>query len=123
MKRKSLVVFVCFVFLVMSAGAWGAEGEPSLATVDALSGDVQVGREGQWRRLAVGDALAEGEIVKTGPASRATILFDGDLKADVGEGIEITLSDLLLKTRLEKMKSTISEPTDTEKVEMKVPGR
>jgi hypothetical protein len=79
-----------------------------------------VGGGGTWRPAAVGESVAEGQLIRTGPASGADILFSDDVAAAVGAETEISVSDLLLKARLEKMRSKVSAPSDTQKVQMQV---
>ena len=86
----------------------------------AMRGEVQIGREGTWSPAALDEKLREGEIIRAGKKSEASILFEDGVTAVVGEGVEIDVADLELKTRLEMMKSKISRPTDSERVGLKV---
>lgn len=119
---KTAVLFCALALFLMPAvivrGETGA-GEV-LGTVEALSGEVKVGEGGSWSPAAAGQELREGQMIRTGAASEADILFEGKIGAVVGPEAEIEVSDLLLRTRLEQMRSKISAPADTRKVEMQV---
>lgn len=107
------------VLLALPAGAETGSGEV-LGSLTAVSGDVQVGSAGNWTAAAVGGELREGQVIRTGPDSKAAVLFGEDIAASLGAGIEVEVSDLLLKTRLENMRSRVSAPVEEQKVEMQV---
>lgn len=110
--------------MVSVAGAQEASGSPGVAEpvgrIVALTGAVQVGRDGQWQAAAEKQPLFETQVIKTGAQSAVEILFTPDLAAKLGEGVEIKIGDLLLKTQLEKTKAKITAPADATKVEMQV---
>jgi hypothetical protein len=112
-------ILAAIVLLLAPAVMAGAE-EEILGTVTALRGGVQVGQGGVWSPAGMGQELQDGQVIKTGSEAGADILFGENLTASVGPETEIEVSDLLLKTRLEKMRSKVSLPTDTRKVEMQV---
>jgi hypothetical protein len=114
-----LCALALFLAPAVTARAETGAGEV-LGTVEALSGEVKVGAGGAWSPAAAGQELREGQVIRTGAASEADILFGGKIGAVVGPEVEIKVSDLLLRTRLEQMRSKISPPVDTRKVEMQV---
>jgi hypothetical protein len=119
---RAAAILGVLVLLCAPPAAWGegpSGGEPA-GTLTALEGDVQVGEGGTWRPAAVGESVAEGQFIRTGAASGADVLFSGDVAAAVGAEMEIAVSDLLLKARLEKMRTKVSAPSDTQKVQMQV---
>jgi hypothetical protein len=81
---------------------------------------VQVGEEGQWRAVSSGEPVTEEQSIRTGPESTASVQFGEGVSTAVEAEMEITVSDLLLRARLEKMRSRVSAPTDTQRVEMQV---
>ena len=113
---------LCAAMVVLLALPAGAEkgSEEVLGALTAVSGDVQIGSAGNWEAAAVGGELREGQVIRTGADSEAVVLFGEDIPASLGAGVEVEVSDLLLKTRLEKMRSRISAPMEEQKVEMQV---
>jgi hypothetical protein len=112
-------ILAAIVLLLGPAVMAGAE-EEVLGTVTALSGGVQVGQGGVWSPAGLGQELRDGQVIKTGAEAGADILFGEEIAGSVGPETEIEVSDLLLKSRLEKMRSKVSLPADTRKVEMQV---
>jgi hypothetical protein len=111
--------------LVLALGAGGgagarAEGPLPVGTVVAVTGTVQVGRDGVWQAAAAKTNLFEGQTIRTAAASGADILFEGDVPAKLGEKTEIAVADLQLKAQLEKAKAKIGAPADTTKATLEV---
>lgn len=117
MKKTVLLVILVLVFFPVAA--FSAD-EAVLGSVQAVSGDVSIGQGEEWAAAAVGAGLKEGQVLRTGPGSEAQVLFEGDVSAVVAENTSIEVSDLLLKSRLEKMKGKVSTPADGHKVELEV---
>jgi len=97
-----------------------AEGPLPVGTVIAITGTVQVGKDGVWQPAAAKMNLFEGQTIRTAEASGADILFTGETPSKLGEKTEIAVADLLLKAQLEKAKAKISPPADATKAEMQV---
>ena len=113
-------VWLVFLVLVVFPVVAHSTDDAVLGSVQALSGDVSIGQGEVWAPAAVGSGLKEGQVLRTGPDSRAEVLFEGDVSAVVSEKTSIEVSDLLLKSRLEKMKGKVSTPADSRKVELEV---
>lgn len=111
------------VALAVTAAAWvsaaRAEGPVAVGTVVAVTGTVEVGRDGVWQPAAAKMSLFEGEMLRAAAASGADILF-GEVPGRLGEKSEIAVADLMLKAQLERAKSKIAAPADATKVEMQV---
>jgi hypothetical protein len=113
--------FILAAIVLLLAPAVTADAEEEvLGTVTALRGGVQIGQGGAWSPAGLGQELQDGQMIRTESEAGADILFGEDITASVGPETEIEVSDLLLKARLEKMRSKVSLPTDTRKVEMQV---
>ena len=91
-----------------------------VGTVVAVTGTVQVGRDGVWQEAAPRLHLFEGQTIRTAASSGAEIMFDGELPARLGEKAEIPVADLMLKARLEKLRAKIAAPGDTIKADIQV---
>jgi hypothetical protein len=120
---KRLLMVAAMAALLVPVPLFGEEPVDEgdvVGTVRAVRGEVQIGREGTWSPAALDEKLREGEIIRAGKKSEASILFEDGVTAVVGEGVEIAVADLELKTRLEMMKSKISRPTDSKRVGLEV---
>ncbi len=120
---RRYVMIAAMAALLVPVATFGEEpvgGGDVVGTVRAVRGEVQIGREGTWSPAALDEKLREGEVIRAGKKSEASILFEDGVTAVVGEGVEIDVADLELKTRLEMMKSKISRPTDSERVGLEV---
>lgn len=119
--KKTFCVVCAFVLLLPALlKAEGPVSEGVLGTLGAVQGEVQLGEGGEWKAAAAGAQLHEGQVLRTGPEGSAEVLFSDSVTASVGEKTEIGVADLLMKTRLEQMRSKVSEPTGVEKVDMQV---
>lgn len=105
---------------VVGVPAARAEGPLPVGTVVAVTGSVQVGRDGVWQPAAEKLNLFEGQVIRTAELSGVEVLFEGGMPATLGEKVEIAVDDLLLKARLEQTKAKISAPPDATKAEMQV---
>jgi hypothetical protein len=97
-----------------------AEGPLPIGTVVAITGTVEVGRDGVWQPAVVRGHLFDGQTIRAAAASGAEILFEGDVAARLGEKTEIAVADLQLKAQLEKAKAKIGTPADTTKATLEV---
>jgi hypothetical protein len=122
MGRRAVVMAGLVLVLVVAAviPAAMAEGPLPMGSVVAVTGTVEVGRDGVWQEAAPRLHLFEGQTIRTAASSGAEIMFDGDLTARLGEKSEIPVADLLLKARLEKLRAKIAAPGDTIKADMQV---
>jgi len=122
MGRRAVVTAGLVLVLVVAAviPAAVAEGPLPVGTVVAVTGTVQVGRDGVWQEAAPRLHLFEGQTIRTAASSGAEIMFDGELPARLGEKAEILVADLLLKARLEKLRAKIAVPSDTIKADITV---
>lgn len=119
MKSAAILAFLAMV--LVPAAAWSGEAaRGDVGTLTAVQGAVQIGAGDQWQAAAVGAPLSEGQAIRTGAESSANVQFGEGVAAAVGADTEIAVSDLLLRARLEKMRSRVSAPGDMQKVEMNV---
>jgi hypothetical protein len=122
MGRRAVVIVGLVLVLVVAVVIPAAmtEGPLPVGTVVAVTGTVQVGRDGVWQEAAPRLHLFEGQTIRTAASSGAEIMFDGELPARLGEKAEIPVADLLLKARLEKLRAKIAVPGDTIKADIQV---
>jgi len=121
MGRKKMIVAVMAVAATLAGGAAArAEGPMPIGTVVAVTGTVQVGRDGVWQPAVAKGHLFDGQTIRTAPASSADILFEGEVPAKIGEKTEIAVADLQLKAQLEKARGKIGAPADTTKATLEV---
>ena len=119
-NRAAVVVAVVLAMVAAGpAAAWAAE-PVRVGTVVAVTGMVQVGRDGAWQPVQAQQSLFEGQTLRTGEAASAEVLFDGETPARLGEKSEIAVEDLLLRAQLEKVKARIAAPKDDLKAEIQV---
>lgn len=64
-----------------------------VGTLAAIEGDVDVGRSSVWEMASVGDSVAMGDEIKTGPTGRAKILFEDESLLSIGVDSHITIDD------------------------------
>ena len=121
MQRRLMMVAVT-VLAVLAAGfaVARAEGPTAIGTVVAVTGKVEVGRDGVWQPAVAKAPLFDGQTIRTAAASGADVVFDGEVPAKIGEKTEIAVVDLQLKAQLEKAKAKIGAPVDATKAEMQV---
>jgi hypothetical protein len=115
----ALVVFAVAMALGFAGGARAEEPLP-VGSVVAVTGSVQVGRDGVWQVAAPKLPVFEGQLITTADGASVEVLFEGGLPATVTGKGEIAVSDLLLKAQLEKARTKIAAPTDATKAEMQV---
>jgi hypothetical protein len=111
--------------VVLSALATGyaaarAEGPAPIGTVVAVTGTVEVGRDGVWQPAVAKTLLFDGQTIRTAAASGADIVFDGEVPAQLGEKSEIAVADFQLKAQLEKARGKIAAPADSTKATLEV---
>lgn len=119
-RRGVMVAAAVLAVMAAGSGAARAEGPLPIGTVVAVTGTVEVGRDGVWQPAAAKLHLFEGQTIRTAAAAGAEILFDGEVPAKLGEKTEILVADLLLKAQLEKAKAKIGAPTDNTKATLEV---
>ena len=118
---RRLTVVAVGVALVLGLGAVArAEGPLPIGAVTAVTGSVQLGRDGVWQVAAPKLPLFEGQMITTAEGASVEVLFEGGLPATVAGKGEIAVADLLLKAQLEKTRAKIAAPTDATKTEMQV---
>ncbi len=112
MSKNLTVLIAALCLFVPAAGpAAAADTVPPLAKVEAFTGEASVGAADSWTPAEVGQALVETQALKTGAKSTLSVRFtEGEMLATVGENTLISLNDLLLKARLEKMRGRINQP-------------
>lgn len=118
-RRAMTMAVVAATVLGFAGGAW-AEGPLPIGAVTAVTGSVQVGRDGVWQVAAPKMPVFEGQMITTADGAIVEVLFDGALPATVAGKGEIAVADLLLKAQLEKARAKIAAPTDATKTEMQV---
>ena len=121
MVRRAMIV----AGLVLAVTGFGlaaarAEGPLPIGTVVAVTGTVEVGRDGVWQPAVAKGHLFDGQTIRAAAASGADILFEGDVAARLGEKTEIAVVDLQLKAQLEKARGKIAAPADTTKATLEV---
>jgi hypothetical protein len=118
---KAAAIITVLALVLVPAAVWSGEApQEDVGTLTAVQGKVEVGAGEQWLAAEVGAPLAEGQTIRTGAESSAGVQFGEGVSASVGAETEIAVADLLLRARLEKMRSRVSAPGDTQKVEMNV---
>ena len=118
---KSAAILTVLAMVLVPAAVWSGEAaQGDAGTLTSVQGEVQVGAGDQWRAAEVGATLTEDQTIRTGVESSADVQFGEGASAAVGAETEIAVSDLLLRARLEKMRSKVSAPGDTQKAEMNV---
>jgi hypothetical protein len=115
-----VAVMAALAALAVRPGPARAEGPMPVGTVVAVTGTVEVGRDGVWQTAVAKMSVFDGQILRAAPGSGADILFEGETPARLGEGVEIAVADLLLKARIEKTRAKITAPADAAKTEMQV---
>lgn len=121
MGRRVMIVAVSVLALMVSGlTVVHAEGQLPIGTVIAVTGTVELGRDGVWQPAAAKGRLFDGQTIRTAAASGVEILFEGEVSAKLGEKTEIAVADLQLKAQLEKAKAKIGAPADTTKATLEV---
>lgn len=110
------------ILAVMASGsvAVRAEGPMPLGIVVAVTGNVEVGRDGVWQPAVAKLHLFEGQTIRTAAAAGVEILFEGEVPAKLGEKTEVAVVDLLLMAQLEKAKAKIGAPAGSTKATLEV---
>jgi len=119
-RRAVIVVGLMLTLLGTGLAAARAEGPMPVGTVVAVTGTVEIGRDGVWQPAVVKGHLFDGQTIRTAAAAGADILFEGDVAARLGEKTEIAVADLQLKAQLEKARGKIAAPADTTKATLEV---
>jgi hypothetical protein len=120
MGLRKVVVAVVLLAAAVAAPAARAEGPMPVGNVVAVTGTVQVGRDGVWQPATPELKLFDGQTIRTSAGSGADILFEGQVPARLGESTEIAVADLMLKAQLEKARAKIAAPSDATKAPMQV---
>jgi hypothetical protein len=97
-----------------------AEGPMPVGAIVAVTGAVQVGRDGVWREAAPQLKLFDGQTIRVADGASVELLFEGSLPATMAGKGETAVADLLLKARLEKARARIAAPGDAKRAEMQV---
>jgi len=119
-RRAMIVAGMVLTMLGTGLAAAHAEGPTPIGTVVAVTGTVEVGRDGVWQPAVAKGQLFDGQTIRTAAASGADILFEGEVAAQLGEKTEIAVVDLQLKAQLEKARGKIVAPADTTKATLEV---
>ena len=120
MGRRLMAVAVGVVLVLALGRAARAEGPLPIGAVTAVTGTVQLGRDGVWQVAAPKMPVFAGQLITTGDGASVEVLFEGGLPATVAGKGEIAVADLLLKAQLEKARAKIAVPADATKTEMQV---
>jgi ferric-dicitrate binding protein FerR (iron transport regulator) len=94
-RRRRHLVALAACLTVLAAAAWMffPAAAPLRATVASVAGDASIVRGTRVMPAEVGMHLKTGDVVRTGPQSKATIVFDGEAtRAEVNGGGEATFS-------------------------------
>ena len=119
-RRVMRGVVLALAVLAIGVAPARAEGPLPIGTVVAISGKVDVGRDGVWQPAVAGMHLFDGQTIRTAAASGVEIVFDGDAPAKLGEKSEIAVADLQLKAQLELARGKIGAPAGTTKATIEV---
>ena len=121
MGRRGMIVAVSVLTVMVTGAAVArAEGPMPVGAVVAVTGTVQVGRDGVWQPAVAKMSLFDGQTIRTGAASTAEVLFEGEVPAKLGEKSEIAVVDLQLKAQLEKARGKIGAPVGSTKATLEV---
>ena len=86
-----LVLSLALASFVWLSGTRGAQA----ATLMDTSGQVEVLQgDGSWAVLAEGDRVASGQRLRTGPASRATLVFFDGTRTTLASNSDVTLTQV-----------------------------
>jgi hypothetical protein len=64
-----------------------------VGTVASLTGSAELGREGDWRPVAISSAVHLGDTLRTGDPGRVRIVFQDDSVLNVGDGSELVVDE------------------------------
>jgi hypothetical protein len=120
MARSVSAVLVAVVMALSLCAGARAEGPLPVGTIVAVTGAVQVGRDGVWQQATPQLKLFDGQTIRTADGASVEVLFEGSLPAAVARGGEIAVADLLLRAQLEKARAKIAAPGDARKAPMQV---
>ena len=90
MKSNSLGIAVALGAVVLAAPSAQATGVGSFSVVE---GTVETGRDGVWNPASAGASVVMGDEVKTGPASRAQLLFQDDSILSLAADSHLTIDE------------------------------
>lgn len=106
------LILVILASLILP-GRLAAMGEsPPVGKLVAIQGQVAVQRRGsnQWEACQVGQPLAAGDAVRTGPASRASILCVDESQIRLNENTIVILKSIAPSPRLQPMTPAKEQP-------------
>jgi hypothetical protein len=115
-----IVMVLVLTMVVAGLAVARAEGPMPIGSVVAITGTVEIGRDGIWQPAAAKAPLFDGQSIRTAAAAGADIVFEGDVPVRLGEKTEIAVADLQLKAQLEKARAKIGAPADTTKATLEV---
>lgn len=84
---RQLIGATCVGLLASIAGA------QEVGTVASLNGSAQLGKEGEWRPVAISSPVYTGDTIRTGQPGRLRIVFQDDSVLNVGDGSEIVVDE------------------------------
>jgi len=81
------------VFCVFVASLAAPAAAAEIGTLASLRGTVEIGRASTWTAMAPGDALQQGDRIRTGNPGQARIVFQDDTVLTLNEDTEIVLDE------------------------------
>jgi tetratricopeptide (TPR) repeat protein len=107
------IILACFAvfFLPDSPMAMSSEA-PAVGKLVAIQGQVTVrrGSDKGWERAQIGQPLATGDAVRTGPASSASILCADESQIKLSENTIVILKSIALSPRLRAITPVKEQP-------------
>jgi tetratricopeptide (TPR) repeat protein len=123
MRRTGWLCWLILIFLanLLLPGRLAAMGgSPPVAKVVSIQGQVAVQRRGsgQWEACQVGQTLAAGDAVRTGPASGASILCVDESQIRLNENTIVILKSIAPSPRLQPVTPAQEQPPPASRYEV-----
>lgn len=98
---RRIIVTVCVGLLASAAAA------QEVGTVASLNGSAQLGREGDWRAVAISSPVYMGDTIRTGQPGRVSIVFQDDSVLNVGDGSDVVVDEQVFDSESGSYQSTL----------------
>jgi hypothetical protein len=101
LRRSPIVVAIVLAIFLHPASA------QEVGTIAALEGSVEIGRAGAWTPAGVGQAVEQGDELRTGTDARVRIVFQDDSVLTVTDNSHLTLDEQIFDPGAGEVKSLI----------------
>lgn len=114
------LILILWVDLLLPGRLAAMGADPPVARLVAIQGQVAVQRRGssQWEACQVGQALAAGDAVRTGPASGASILCVDESQIRLNENTIVILKSISPSPRLQPVTPAQDQPPPASRYEV-----